>query len=384
MIKNVVILGNDHTNSLGLIQSIGILGIQVYAFVWGQKKGIVKSSKYLSHLYSASSPQKCIEKMVEVFKDYPDTIPVLCACDTAAITLEQNSNILKPKFKFEYSGNYKITQLQEKNLQVKLAEEAGFKIPKSFKISKIEDLDNGIPFSGPYLYKALKSIEGSKADLTICQTENEIRQKVYSTLQKTPRVLIQQYIEHDYEISILGCNLRDGRCIIPAVENKLTIFPKNVGLECLAEIRPLIDSDIITPIKNMLATIGYVGLFSVEMMHSKSTDKFYFTEINLRNDGANSFIRKYGINLPAIHIKDLMGELTEDDLVFEKTNPGYYIWEMHHIKSLMHGDISFIKWLKEIIKARGGLVLEKKDFKPFIMQFLYPIISKITKSAKNY
>lgn len=30
----------------------------------------------------------------------------------------------------------------------------------------------------------------------------------------------------------------------------------------------------------------------MEMMHSKTDDEFYFTEINLRNDGANSFVYK--------------------------------------------------------------------------------------------
>ena len=80
--------------------------------------------------------------------------------------------------------------------------------------------------------------------------------------------------------------------------------------------------NIINSISNLIRTIGYVGLFSVEMMHCKTDEKFYFTEINLRNDGAESFVTKYGANLPLNHIEDLLGEpLT----VQTEEHPGYYI-----------------------------------------------------------
>lgn len=59
-------------------------------------------------------------------------------------------------------------------------------------------------------------------------------------------------------------------------------------------------------IENLVSAAGYVGLFSVEMMHCKDDDKFYFTEINLRNDGAEAFVTKYGANLPLNHVEDLL------------------------------------------------------------------------------
>ena len=43
--KKVIVLGNDHTNSLGIIQSIGKEGYYMIAFVWGVKTDMLKSSR---------------------------------------------------------------------------------------------------------------------------------------------------------------------------------------------------------------------------------------------------------------------------------------------------------------------------------------------------
>lgn len=244
----------------------------------------------------------------------------------------------------------------------------------STEVLEIRDVDKNIYFRPPYIYKALKSIEGDKGDLTICSSKEQLVKKVGETLKKTPRILVQQYIERDFEISILGCALLNGECVIPALENKLTLFPKNVGLECLAQVVPLVDEQISNSIRTLIKNIGYVGLFSVEMMHSKIDDLFYFTEINLRNDGAQSFIRKYGVNLPEIHVSDLLGLPYKMGL---ERREGYYIWEIHHFYSLLHRDMSFFKWIKELIKARGGLVFDFNDPKPFFRQFAYPILTKL-------
>lgn len=307
--NKIVILGNDHTNTLGLIQSLGGFDYDIYAAIWGLKTGIVKSSKYLKGLITGRSPENCIRAIYSCFKNEPEKTIILCACDSAALELERNKDLLQDNFLFEYTyGRYSISQLQEKSLQVKLALEAGFNVPISIEISDPEQIPLNSSFKGPYIYKALKSVEGDKGDLTICEDWIKLRRKAKITLAKTPRILVQQYINRDYEISILGCSLKNGECIIPAIEHKLSLFPKNVGLECLAYVDELNDSTIIKPITQLLSNIGYIGLFSVEMMHCKSDNKYYFTEINLRNDGANSFIRKYGVNLPLIHITDLSNE----------------------------------------------------------------------------
>ena len=136
----------------------------------------------------------------------------------------------------------------------------------------------------------------------------------------------------------------------------------------------LIDKDIIQCINNLIGLTGYVGVFSVEMMHCKTDNKFYFTEINLRNDGANTFVYKYGVNLPLNHLEDLEGlDITR----YTKFNPGYYIWDMHHFMSVLHGDISVSQWINEIKKSKGFLTYFKDDKKPFYKQYVNLLLYKL-------
>lgn len=377
--KTIIIFGNDHTNSVGVIQSLGKVGYRIVALLFGDKTGYVNASKYTTQIISGSSPQDCLNKLMAL--DFPTDakIPILPTCDIAAITLEQNNEELNNRFLFEHADNYSIAESSKKENQVIFATECGFNVPKTWSLPDLNIIPNDIIF--PCLIKPLISCEGAKSDIRICRSLEDLKQNL-RTLNITKHVLIQQYIERDYEISILGCALSDGTCLLPAVEDKLTLYPKNVGLECLANIHPLTDNDIIRSINNLIRGIGYVGLFSVEMMHCKTDNKFYFTEINLRNDGAEAFITKYGSNLPLNHVEDLLGLPLTVQSTFA---PGFYIWDMHHLKSFLSRDISILTWLKEIFKSRGFLMYDKSDLKPFFRQYIYMIEKAINrKRIKRY
>lgn len=371
-LPKIIVFGNDHTNTLGVVQVLGFEGFSVSAVVWGAKSGLVASSKYVDAVYSAETPQSCIDVIRERFDN--GEVAVIATCDAAAIELERNRLSFGDNCRFECAqGEWNIENLCEKDLQVRLAKEAGFEVPWSSKpIVSVADVPEDVPF--PCITKSLVSCKGSKNDLTIVRTREELLPVVESLLVHTPRILLQQYIDRDYEISILGCGLKDGECIIPCIEHKLTLYPKNVGLECVAYMQPLDDNSISQPIRNLIKRIGYVGLFSVEMMHCKTDNKFYFTEINLRNDGANSFVYKYGVNLPLIHIENLFDKPISE---FSHFQSGYYIWEMHHTLSLVHRQLSIKQWIAEIKKSKGFLTYFANDKKPFYKQYLNWVLNTL-------
>lgn len=360
-----VVLGNDHTNSVGVIQALGLAGFEVHAFLWGRINGFVKASRFTKGIYTGKNAEACVLMLAKFASKYEEKIPVIACCDTAALVLEKHGNELKEKCLFEYvTSEFSLAELAEKQLQVTLAKESGLRVPQTRVLSDTNILPNDVTY--PCIIKPLVSSQGAKSDIRICKNEEDLKKNL-SSLRFTKRVLMQQYIERDYEISILGCGLSKGGCIIPFVENKLTLFPKNVGLECTANIQPLNDDEISQPISRLIEHIGYVGVFSVEMMHCKDDGYFYFTEINLRNDGANSFIRKAGVDLINIHISDLMGRPI---YIQEPTRTGFYIWEMHHFQSMLSKDISVRRWFSDIRKSKGFLLSCKGDMKPFYKQFV--------------
>ena len=379
--KKAIILGNDHTNTVGLVQSLGKVGYTCTVLLFGNKTGFVACSKFVNKIITGKNPQECIEKLLlEPFED-KEKIPILAGSDNCALHLEKNANRLQEHFLFEHTTKeYSIEDILDKKNQVTLATEAGFNVPLSVEIPTGSTLPiKNLPFDPPYIFKPLVSFEGCKGDITICRTLEVLNEKLEKTLKHT-RVLVQQYIERDYEISILGCGLRNGEVLIPAVEKKLTLYPKYVGLECLANMQPLTDNNIKNNICNLIKRIGYIGLFSIEMMHCKTDDKFYFTEINPRNDGAESFVTQYGANLPLNHIEDLLGiPITP----ITQTNPGYYIWDFHQFQSLLHMDINPIQFIKDWKKSKGLLMYMKGDPKPFYKQYTNWFLEKIKLRKKS-
>lgn len=369
--KKVIVFGNDHTNSVGVIQSLGKAGYKSIGLLFGTKSGLVSSSKYTIGLITAKDAQTCIDKLLKNIPSNDGKTPIIACCDTAALVLERNAERLKEHFLFEYATGSSLEYLAKKENQVRLATESGFNVPKSWNLRDTKEIPNDITY--PCIIKPLVSCEGAKSDIRVCRTKADL-EKNLNTLGHTKNVLLQQYIDRDYEISILGCGLSSGKCIIPVVEHKLTLYPKYVGLECLANMQPLKDGPIKTSIEKLISKTGYVGLFSVEMMHCKDDNKFYFTEINLRNDGAEALVTKYGANLPLNHVENLLGLPLTKQKVF---HPGYYIWDMHHFLSLIHRDINIITWIKEIKKSNGFMLYFKEDKKPFFKQYTNWILSKL-------
>lgn len=369
--KKVIVLGNDHTNSLGIIQSLGKEGYYMIAFVWGVKTDMLRCSRYLKEIHTGKNIEECVAKISKYNHDKAEVIPIIACCDAAALALERNAGILQGRFVFEHAKNYSLVHLAKKENQVNYALQAGFNVPKTWNLNEEKTIPTDIIY--PCLIKPLVSCEGAKTDIRVCHNEDELKRNLNS-LKYTKQVLLQQYIERDYEISILGCGTESGDVIIPCVENKLTLYPKNVGLECLANMQPLEDKSIINSIRTLVQNIGYVGTFSVEMMHCKLDNVFYFTEINLRNDGANAFVYKYGVNLPLNHIEDITGKpLTQ----YNSFHPGYYIWDMHHFLSLVHREMSLTQWIKELRMSKGFLTYFSDDKKPFFKQYSNWILSKL-------
>ena len=216
----------------------------------------------------------------------------------------------------------------------------------------------------PCIVKPLISMEGGKAWTKVCENKQELYDICAKALKSVSRLLLQQYIQKDYDYVVLGCGLEDGNCIIPGLIKKHKLFPLKVGLETVVTIDNLNNRDLEQSIRNYISELGIVGLFSIEFVHSED-GHFYFVEINPRNDGVNQVVLKSGVNLPYIHYCDISG----GPIIVGKIQKTQMIWEIHHFMSLVKKNTLLKEWVMDILHSDCWMVFSKNDMKPFFIQF---------------
>ena len=86
--------------------------------------------------------------------------------------LDEHRSELENRYRFEYSTKYTVEELSDKELQVRLAKEAGLDVPECYTIMSLGDIPENPPFQ--CIIKPLVSMRGSKLDLIVCNNMEEL------------------------------------------------------------------------------------------------------------------------------------------------------------------------------------------------------------------
>lgn len=373
MMKRAIVFGQEGVNAVGLVQSLGREGVFVISVLMGERSSIIRHSRYSGMIYFVHDFDEALDLMLEkcVFEE---PVVIFPAGDGAAVFLENHREKLQGSFVFEYTkGPHNIAYCMNKLNQVKFAKDYGFNVPYSVRLNKGDEVPAEMIY--PCIVKPLVSCEGDKRDIMIAGDSKQLASILKDKLQFTNEVIIQQRINRDFDYNMIGCACENGDVLIPLSIRAIKFNHKVQDAKTVCIVEPL-DEKIkieVEKMKKMMRGMGYVGLFAVECMHNRDDDKIYFTEINLRNDGLNSFIVKGGVNLPYLHFLDLMGLPRQDYTpTFEHKK---YIWEANHISALKRHSISIWEWLRDLKGLDGFLYYLPDDKRPFFYQFINPVLS---------
>lgn len=372
--NKAIVIGHDAVNALGLVQSLGREGVDVTAILECEKSELIRHSNYVKDIIPVGNFEEAVDVLLTRFAN-EEKIPVFPAGDGAALTLSQNFEALKTHFLIEhFTGPYTMGQMMSKELQINLAVKHHFNVPYSVCVNKPFCVPETMVY--PCIVKPLVSCLGDKRDILRALNPEELKNILENHVSFSESVIIQQYIEKDYEYDIMGCAYMNGEVYIP-LSNRMVKFNHQLqDTSTVSFIEPL-DAEIaveVGKIRTLMNEVGYVGLFSVEFMHNKKDGLIYFTEVNFRNDGENAFIVHGGVNLPFLHFQDLLNQPKKHFL--PTTESKKYIWEGIHFSNLIKKGISFREWLSDLKGIDGFLYYFKDDKAPFFYQFANKILRK--------
>ena len=369
--NKVIVIGGDHHNTLGVIRGLGERGVKSnLILVTPSNMTFVNYSRYVSSCIKLEDDCKIVEALLNQYKSEQEKPVVICCSDSSSGVIDENRNKLSPYFLLpgaEEQG--RISELMSKKTMAELAIEMGLSIPGTYYVGGQEELDR-IPL--PCIVKPLESRKGSKTEIAICRTKDELDS--YAAKHDISKDQIQDFIDKDYEYQLIGCSTRN-EIIIPGVSKILR--PCKGSNTSYLHYTPLEDGFCdIDKCKEFIIRTGYRGLFSLEFLRDKQ-GKDYFMEINFRNDGNAICVTAAGMSLPYIWYLDCIGEDYSSEK--NKTIKSVYVMpDMAELKLLATRQISLMEYISDFKKTDRFMEYDKRDKKPFWKLVQYHICKRLS------
>lgn len=362
--ENVIVIGGNHHNTLGVVRSLGQRGIGVELIIIGDiYHKYVSTSKYVVSHHALLVAEELSAYLL--FRKKRDEKEVIISCsDEVTEHLNSFVDILSP---FYYLPGTKkqgdLIPTMDKTTMIQLADKNGLRSPLFWRLPEEK---NRIFF--PCISKTCISSHGSKQDIKVFYSIEELD----SFLERVKgEIFIQEFVDKKEEIQLIGCSLRGGAdIIIPGMSRIIRSQSNtNTGFLEYGPIDPFYNQ-IIVKCKSFLMDCDYSGLFSLEFLRDKK-DNVYFLEINFRNDGNAFCVTAAGVNLPMIWYKGIRGLDYSDEL--HPVKRVLVMPEFQDFKLVLQGKIKLLQWLKDLKNTDAFLDWDRTDVRPFFRYILNKI-----------
>ena len=358
----MIIIALEHINPLAIIRSLGELGIKSIFIGVKHKAPVASASKYIEKFYPVCSDEEAFQVLIDnygyVFEE-TGIKPFLFFGDDSTVELSEERRFdLDGRFIFfNAKENGQLTKYMDKYEVLALAEKHGVKTLSS------EVVDRGImptKVDYPIITKAISPNSGGwKKDVYICNNEEELN-TAYQKI-RSPKVLLQRFIDKKTEVALEGYSIQHGRKMFVGVQCTYLYNIKGY-YSPYYKCEPFKDDTLKTKLNSMLEEVGFEGLFEIEFLVDKDGELF-FSEINFRNSPWSHSSSKAGNPLPYLWAKSMItGELTEP-AEFKPFNSMVEPFDYHQ---RVEGEMmSLPQWLKEFKEVKCTHYYDPEDLGPY-------------------
>lgn len=361
--NKILVIGADHHNTLGIVESLGQKGLKSYVLIVADiKKSFVLRSKYVLDGWICKEPKDVVNVMLAHFNDSVHKAIVYSSYDDVSSVLDANAKILEPYFILPITSNPgSLQHIMSKEFMSELARKVGMNVPNTWMVTDGK-VPQGVTF--PCITKAISSIEGSKKNIRICNSRTEL-DNFFSESNHCPTIQIQKFIDKEFEFQFLGCSLNYGEEVIITGRTHIdrpngidnTFFLK------FDKIEPELAS-LVCQAKEFVRRARYSGTFSIEFLRDKKGDD-YFTEMNFRNDGNAVCQTAAGINIPYIYYLYYTGGDYKAEIEKSSIQTTYLMPEIYYFRCLLKREFGFKEWYKNMKRTTCYISYFKGDTKPF-------------------
>lgn len=374
MDNKIVIVGADHHNTLGVVESFGLKGLKTYVIAVSlHSQGYVLHSKFVIDGWCCCDEQSVINCLLTHFTDSNNKAVIVTTNDIAACIIDKNHSSLISYFHIPSVKPYgNLSTVISKENMSELARHVGLDVPKTWVVDG-KQLPNDLEF--PIITKAISSVEGTKDNIRVCFDNDQLKDFL-SNNERCHSIQIQKFIDKEYEFQFLGCSINGGEEVL--IPGRTNIIRPN-GLDntfflSFDKCEPELSETLLKAV-NFVKLTHYTGLFSIEFLHDKTSGRNYFTEMNFRNDGNAICVTKAGTNLPYIYYLSMIGGDYKNEINSSNIKKIYLVPEVYYFSRFIAGEFGFREWATNMRKANCYTTFFKNDIKPFFW-FIWLAIKK--------
>lgn len=364
---------------LGVARSLGRRGIPVIGIDY--KKDIGCYSRYIESLISPhplSQEREFLAWISCKFSDESTRLPTFITSDIFLTAFQKNREFLEQFFQFNLPDPLLLRSIQDKYLQVQLAERSGIPVPKTIVAGtglRI-DPDSLSAMDFPVFIKGLEvnhwrnkissSIKGFPAN-----TPKEALDIIKRIMEQDVAVIIQELIPGEDINHVKYCTYisSSGQILGEFCLRKIRQNPIHFGIGVVVE--SIYDRKILYQGRKLFSGLGYSGIGSAEFKFDNRDGILKLIEINPRYWQQNFLSTACGINFPYLNYLDLVGER----VIHTKPYKTGIKWVNRYMdfdafmKYKAEGSLSFYAWRQSL---RG-----RKVFSDFIWSDPIPLLYEL-------
>ena len=370
MENEVIIIGNDHVNTLGTIRIFGENNIKPFVYVISDTHLVaVAKSKYIKKCTICRDEEMAILYVLRDFETVNNKPILIATSDKVAAIIDANYDRLKKHFIVQnINGKEKsIIRYMDKYEQFKLFDKCKIASAKSQIL--LYPFEEKISINFPIIIKPLLSINGNKDDITIVHDITELDKSIiFFKKNNYSSLLVQEYLKYDYECDVTGYSY-DGKAIISGYVKKLRVYPEKKGSTTFGIMNsPDKIKNEINKLKKVFSYLKYTGIFNVEFF--VSNENFIINEINFRNSAIGY---SYNNSNPTYYY--YLSCKSKKLIIAPKISKSYYIMnELSDLHNVLSKKITFNKYKQDKHNCESKMIFSKDDIQPAIYMYVYKIL----------
>jgi predicted ATP-grasp superfamily ATP-dependent carboligase len=367
-----------HHGSVGIIRSLGRMGVPVYAVVEDRFTPSAVS-RYLSGAIVWDTRRldepRLLEGLSLIGQRLNQPTVIIPTSDLASVLIAENADVLRRWFLFPDQPAKLPRTLADKRELYRLCERLGAPYPLTVFPTSLDDVYQFVGRAGfPVMVKAGAAwlLPAGARTTSIAWCARDLAAIVKATPSEGwSNLLVQEYIDPAGGEDWFYHGYRNGKsdCALSFTGRKLRSYPVAAGPTTLG--KAVANERLCRQAEKLLKTISYAGVCDLDYRFDSHDGQYKLLDFNPRIGAQFRLFESCGLDLPRALYLDLTGKKIPP---CKPINDRVFVTEFHDLAAslaqLRRGKLGFREWKSSLAGNRELAWFSRDDWMPFLVMCL--------------